>query len=137
MIKGNAAEIGALSGLNEVTTKGVDSVGPGFKDPYSVVRSLANRERRLLCAHTIRLSEKCYCPGCVVVMTGKDDYISDGERTAKISNGHPLLGQITGSGCVTGTAIATCCAVASMTEGDMNKDGKLTTGDHFIASIAG
>ncbi|TIA96745.1 hypothetical protein E3P94_03097 [Wallemia ichthyophaga] len=119
VIKGNAAEIGALSGLNEVTTKGVDSVGPGFKDPYLVVRSLANRER------------------CVVVMTGKDDYISDGERTAKISNGHQLLGQITGSGCVTGTAIATCCAVASMTEGDMNKDGKLTTGDHFIASIAG
>lgn len=45
VIKGNAAEIGALSGLTEVATKGVDSVGPGFKNPVTVVKSLANRER--------------------------------------------------------------------------------------------
>lgn len=51
MIKGNAAEIGALSGLNEVATKGVDSVGPGFKDPELVVKSLANRERGSLCVY--------------------------------------------------------------------------------------
>lgn len=70
-------------------------------------------------------------------MTGKDDYVSDGERTVKISNGHPLLGQITGSGCVTGTAIATCCAVSSMTTEDMNEGGKLSRGDHFMAAIAG
>lgn len=70
-------------------------------------------------------------------MTGKDDYISDGERTVKISNGHSLLGQITGSGCVTGTSIATCCAVSSMTTEDMNEDGKLSRGDHFMAAIAG
>ncbi|TIC43953.1 TMP-TENI-domain-containing protein [Wallemia mellicola] len=119
VIKGNAAEIGALSGLTEVATKGVDSVGPGFRNPVTVVKSLANRER------------------CIVVMTGKDDYISDGERTVKISNGHSLLGQITGSGCVTGTAIATCCAVSSMTTEDMNEDGKLSRGDHFMAAIAG
>lgn len=67
MIKGNAAEIGALSGTLEVSqvipsntpihlfiipliiykvqSKGVDSSGPGFADPASVVRTLALRER--------------------------------------------------------------------------------------------
>lgn len=74
----------------------------------------------------------------MVVCTGKDDYISNGETTVKISNGHPLLGQITGSGCVTGTTIATCCAVSSLnsSNNDMNI-GKLSHGDHFLSSIAG
>lgn len=44
IIKGNAGEIGALAGLSEVQSRGVDSVGKGFKDPVTVVRSLAARE---------------------------------------------------------------------------------------------
>jgi Hydroxyethylthiazole kinase family len=34
--------------------------------------------------------------GNVVVVTGKDDVISDGARTIVVSNGHPMLSQITG-----------------------------------------
>lgn len=44
IIKGNAGEIGALAGLSEVQSRGVDSVGKGFKDPATVVRTLAARE---------------------------------------------------------------------------------------------
>lgn len=44
IIQGNAGEIGALSGLTEVKSRGVDSEGPGFRDPASVVKSLARRE---------------------------------------------------------------------------------------------
>lgn len=48
VLKGNAGEIGAIAGLTEVQSRGVDSAGgAGFKDPAKVVRSLAQRESEL------------------------------------------------------------------------------------------
>ena len=44
-------------------------------------------------------------------MTGTTDYLSDGERTYAIKNGHSYLGSITGSGCTLGTSIAAFLAV--------------------------
>ena len=44
-------------------------------------------------------------------MTGKTDYLSDGERTYAIKNGHHYLGNITGSSCTLGTTIAAFLAV--------------------------
>lgn len=44
IIKGNAGEIGALYGSDEVKSLGVDSIGPGFKNPAEVVKELAQRE---------------------------------------------------------------------------------------------
>jgi thiamine-phosphate diphosphorylase/hydroxyethylthiazole kinase len=44
VIKGNAAEIGALADSNEVKAQGVDSLG-GFKNAPEVVRSLARTHR--------------------------------------------------------------------------------------------
>lgn len=44
-------------------------------------------------------------------MTGTTDYLSDGERTYAINNGHSYLGSITGSGCTLGTTIAAFLAV--------------------------
>ena len=58
----------------------------------------------------------------VVVMTGATDFVSDGVRTFAISNGHELLGKITGSGCVLGTAISLSLAVSR---------------DKFLAALAG
>ena len=46
-----------------------------------------------------------------MLMTGATDVVSDGTRTVKISNGHELLGEITGSGCTLGTTIASVLAV--------------------------
>lgn len=48
IIKGNAGEIGALSGSEEVKARGVDSVGDGFKNPIKVVKDLALRESTCL-----------------------------------------------------------------------------------------
>ncbi|KAJ3724429.1 thiamine biosynthetic bifunctional enzyme Thi4 [Lentinula raphanica] len=119
VIKGNAGELAALAGSNEVRSKGVDSVGSGFKDPVSFVRNVARRER------------------CVVVMTGKTDYISDGHHVAVLSNGHELLGQITGSGCIAGSCIASYCAVATISEQGEDTKGKLALGDLFLGAIGG
>jgi thiamine-phosphate diphosphorylase/hydroxyethylthiazole kinase len=44
-------------------------------------------------------------------MTGPVDYLSDGTCTLAISNGHPLLGKITGSGCALGSTVASYLAV--------------------------
>jgi len=124
VIKGNAGELGALANSLEVQAKGVDSVGQGFADPAAFVRSLALKER------------------CIVVLSGVTDWVSDGTTVVRLSNGHPLLGEITGSGCMLGTCVATFCAGASMgaaaeRAADAAEDGKLVRGDMLAAAVAG
>ncbi|EIW63083.1 Hydroxyethylthiazole kinase [Trametes versicolor FP-101664 SS1] len=124
VIKGNAAELGALANSTEVQARGVDSVGSGFADPAAFVRSLARKER------------------AIVVLTGVTDYVSDGTTVVRLSNGHPLLGEITGSGCMVGTAVATFCAGASTAaaatrSGDEPEDAKLVRGDMLVAAVGG
>ena len=85
--------------------------------------------------------------GSIVVLTGVTDYISDGERVARLSNGHPFLGEITGSGCMVGTAVATFCAGASMAAAAARdayadgkaeaEDGRLVRGDMLVAAVGG
>ncbi|KAJ4483479.1 thiamine biosynthetic bifunctional enzyme Thi4 [Lentinula aciculospora] len=119
VIKGNAGELAALAGSNEVQSKGVDSIGSGFRDPVAFVRNVAQKER------------------CVVVMSGKTDYISDGTNVAILSNGHELLGRITGSGCVAGSCIASYCAGAMNLAQGEDREGKLVLGDVFLGAIGG
>jgi len=95
VIKGNEGEIETVFGTF-VQQRGVDSGVSISSDleKATLVRDLAARERN------------------VIVMTGVKDFISDGERTYAVSNGHELLGRITGSGCVLGTTISILLAVA-------------------------
>jgi len=77
-----------------------------------------------------------------VVLTGVDDYVTDGTNVIKLSNGHDLLGSITGSGCMVGTTVATFCAAASMLAADergsdAKEDGRLVRGDMFSAAVGG
>lgn len=94
VIKGNEGEIKTVFGT-VVQQKGVDSGASTSTDleKARLVRDLAQRERN------------------VVLMTGATDFLSDGTRTYAIKNGHELLGRITGSGCVLGTAISLMLAV--------------------------
>lgn len=90
VIKGNENEIRTVLGESMGQQKGVDS-GASTSEEFEKVRlvkKLAGRERN------------------VVLMTGKTDYLSDGDRTYVINNGHAYLGNITGSGCTLGTTIA-------------------------------
>jgi hydroxyethylthiazole kinase len=48
--------------------------------------------------------------GCVVAVTGEVDVVSDGFRVARVSNGHELLGRVTGTGCMATTAVAVLLA---------------------------
>ena len=49
------------------------------------------------------LASQCHC---VVVVTGKHDFVTDGTRVIKVSNGHPILQLITAAGCTLTAVIA-------------------------------
>lgn len=119
VIKGNAGELGALAESQEVKAKGVDSVGSGFADPANFVKKLARRER------------------CVIALTGETDWVSDGTTVVKLDNGHELLGDITGSGCMVGTCIATFCAAAFTQANTESKPSMLVRGDMLLGAVGG
>ena len=83
VLRGNRGEIGALVGSGQV--RGVEATGT--EDPRAVAAAAAERF------------------GLVTAVTGPVDVIVAGERALDIANGHPLLGRITGSGCMATAAI--------------------------------
>lgn len=91
VIKGNSAEIAILAGL-QGEIKGVEAVG--------VTGDLAEGATRL--ANTYQTT---------VVVTGPRDLITNGQIWAYVDNGHPLMGTITGTGCMAASVIATFAAV--------------------------
>lgn len=91
IVRGNAGEIGALSGVGGVV-KGVESIAGGG-DPVVVAQSMARAR------------------GLVVAITGKRDVISDGRRTLGVDNGHAWLTTLTGTGCMATAVIAAFAAV--------------------------
>ncbi|MDR3590749.1 MAG: hydroxyethylthiazole kinase [Negativicutes bacterium] len=92
VIRGNLAEIRHLAGLKG-DIKGVDSSADD-QDGRIVAQSLA---RRL---------------GCVVAITGKTDIVACDGDVCRIDNGHPLLRQVTGTGCMASSLVGCCSAVA-------------------------
>ena len=90
-LRGNAAEIGALLGV-QGETRGVESISLA-EDRASVARRAAQEF------------------GCSVAITGARDIIADGQRLAFVDNGHPLLASITGSGCMSTTLVGAFLAV--------------------------
>ena len=91
IVRGNHAEVSILAGLKG-SIKGVESVGSG-KNAVEVARSLARKHNQ------------------VVIITGKQDIVTDGKTVIEINNGSPMLGTITATGCMVTSLIATFAAV--------------------------
>jgi hydroxyethylthiazole kinase len=87
VLRGNVGEVATLVGA-EAEVRGVESVGAGG-DPAALAREAAKSL------------------GVVASVTGVVDHVSDGERSASVSNGHELLAAITGTGCMS-TALTGC-----------------------------
>lgn len=92
IIRGNASEIITLThalGLvkERGTCKGPDSMD-SVETALEPAKALAN--------HT----------GSVVGVSGAVDIVTDGQRTQRITGGHPLMPQITGLGCAVSTLMA-------------------------------
>ncbi|MCT4586222.1 MAG: hydroxyethylthiazole kinase [Carboxylicivirga sp.] len=93
VIRGNASEIMALCNTN-VKTKGVDSTASSDSALESA-KALANDT------------------GAIVVISGQDDFITDGKQVITTSNGLPLMTKVTGMGC---TSTAICGAFVGANE---------------------
>jgi hydroxyethylthiazole kinase len=87
VVCGNAGEISTLAGL-AAEVRGVESLEGDA------------REAAIKAASALDVT---------VAATGETDYVSDGKRTLSVSNGHPLMGRIVGSGCAS-TAVIGCFA---------------------------
>ena len=97
VVKGNAAEIKFIGGL-DVRGQGVDSFDDG-EDISEVIKKVAKKL------------------GCIVVATGKVDFISDGNTVIKIFNGTSKLKSVTGTGCMTGSLIGSYLGAYNSLEG--------------------
>jgi len=95
VVRGNVAEVATLAG-REAEIRGVESIGAEGSPA-----DLAREASRTL--------------GCVVSVTGETDHVSDGERVIAISNGHELLGTVSGTGCMA-TAVTGSFLAAKPTE---------------------
>lgn len=85
IIKGNAGEIGVLSGVGG-DVKGVDSHGVGG-DLSEAVKELSKKY------------------GCVVAASGPVDHVSDGRMVYELKNGSDYQGLVSGTGCMLSSVI--------------------------------
>lgn len=72
----------------------------------------------------------------MVVLTGPTDWVSDGLTVVRLDNGHELLKDITGSGCMVGTCVAVFCAAAA-SSAVQRFEGKLVSGDILSGAVGG
>ena len=91
IIKGNSSEIARIAGEN-VQTKGVDAVIVE-KNLQDVARELAQKR------------------DCTVVITGREDIVADRKSLVQVLNGHPMMADIVGTGCMATSVIGTFAAV--------------------------
>lgn len=91
VLRGNAAEVANVIG-EDWAIKGVDA-GEGSGNIVDLAQLAANKLQT------------------TVVITGKDDVITDGETTYVVHNGHPILTKVTGTGCLLSSIIGAFTAV--------------------------
>jgi hydroxyethylthiazole kinase len=91
VIRGNASEILSLRHADS-QTKGVDAVH-SVDEAADTAKILAEELQTTL------------------AITGPVDLITDGQRVVRVSNGHALMGYVTGTGCTATTAIGAFLAV--------------------------
>lgn len=91
IIKGNASEIARIAG-ERVQTKGVDAAAVD-KNMQELAMRLAGKR------------------SCTVVVTGVEDIVADGRRMVQVLNGHPMMADIVGTGCMASSVIGTFAAV--------------------------
>lgn len=91
VVKGNAAEIATLAGI-AADIRGVDSRGIEG-DPAEAAAALARGS------------------GATVAVSGPTDVVTDGKATLLVDNGHPLMGRVSGTGCMAASLAGAFAAV--------------------------
>lgn len=118
VIRGNISEVGFVAGL-DVATKGVDAAeADAGNDAVAIAKSVASAYR------------------CVCAVTGAVDVVTDGKTVVKIDNGSPLMGKITGTGCMCDGLIG-CFVGACDDPTDMEQVLVATAGAILSMSLSG
>jgi len=86
VIRANASEILALAGAALGPTRGVDSTH-GSDEAMEAADHLAKQL------------------GTIVAVTGVVDYMTDGERSCRVKNGHPMMTKVTALGCTLSSVV--------------------------------
>lgn len=94
IVRGNFSECQALL-LGKTSGHGVDNLEAGVEE----------------CEALKTAKDAATKFNCVFAVTGAVDNISNGKQAVVLNNGHPLLQDITGSGCMTTMLVACCAAV--------------------------
>jgi len=89
VIRGNMSEIKIIAGF-QANIKGVDSVA-SVEDGEQVAQELSQKL------------------AAVIAITGQRDIIAQGDKIVRIDNGHPMLSQVTGTGCMATSLIGCFC----------------------------
>jgi hydroxyethylthiazole kinase len=87
VIKGNSSEIACIAGL-DTATKGVDA-GHVSANLVDVASKLAGERR------------------CTVVITGPEDIVASSDKRLVVRNGHPMMANLVGTGCMATSVIGT------------------------------
>ena len=95
VLRGNQGEIATLVGV-DAEVRGVESMATGLEP--GALAGVAAKQLRV-----------------VASVTGPIDHVSDGERVLNVANGHPLLAQVTGTGCIS-SALTGCFLAAKLEE---------------------
>ena len=96
VIRGNISEIRFISGLRS-QTKGVDASESDIAGAESAGKTAKELAKKF---------------GSIVVVSGAIDSVSDGKKVLSIKNGHPMLGNLTGTGCMCSSLIGSFCAAS-------------------------
>jgi len=96
VLRGNISEIRYIAGLS-ASTKGVDAA----EDDHTGLDETGQMAKRL----AAKLD-------CTVAITGAVDVVSDGQRVICIENGHPMLSNLTGTGCMCSSLMGAYCGAA-------------------------
>jgi hydroxyethylthiazole kinase len=87
VIKGNASEIARIAG-RAASTKGVDA-GEVSADLREIARALSSQR------------------SCTVVITGAEDIVAGDGKLFSVRNGHPMMTNLVGTGCMATSVIGT------------------------------
>jgi len=87
VIKGNSSEVARIAGL-AVATQGVDA-GEVSADLREVAVALSNKRK------------------CTVVITGAEDIVAGQGKIYQVKNGHPMMANLVGTGCMATSVIGT------------------------------
>ena len=99
VIRGNISEIFSIAG-DPGSTRGVDASDPDILKGESSDQTISVLKE---------LNKKT---GAVITVTGPKDIVVGNDEVYLISNGHPLMSKVSGTGCMLSVLTGACCAVS-------------------------